>query len=156
LRWVDIWAPWDPVPNGPLDLDYPYVGVDGSEPLPGVQGSGFLPCRVANDHQPWRDHVTYRTNAEEVVLRWIGEIVFRATDGTTAPENIEPFHASDANATPVKRRQRMTIGQCLLSMQALVIAAGVVTVMARWNEIDDLGRRVRRDLPGPLRTFVGT
>ena len=161
LRWVDLWAPWDPVPNGPLDLDYPHAGETGYEPLPGTAGSGFLPCRVANDHQPWRDHVVYRTNDEDVVTRWIGEISFRATKEQgatkrTEPKDVEPFVDEDPDATRDKRKMRMAIGVQLLAMQGIVAAVGIAAVLARWNEVDDLGRRAQRDLPSPLRTVVAT
>lgn len=147
LRWVDIWAPWDPVPNGPIDIRRPHLG-DPFGPLP-AYGSGFIPCRVANNHQPWTDHVVYRTNDEEVVSRWIGEIAYRAA--LIPPSDVEP-----PRATRVTRTRRLVIGVLLLAMQGLVLAAGLAAMVWRWTELDDLGRWAVRTFPGPVRSVLGT
>lgn len=148
LRWVDIWAPWDPVPNGPIDIRRPHLG-DPFKPLPASE-SAFIPCRVANNHQPWSDHIVYRTNDEEVVSRWIGEIAYRA-DQVVTPSAVEP-----PNATRVARVRRLVIGVLLLVMQGLVLGAGLAAMVRRWTQLDDLGRWAVRTFPSPVRTALGT
>lgn len=152
LRWVDFWAPWDPVPNGPLCVSTPCVPAacgPASLPPPG-DGDEFLSCRVANLHQPWRDHVVYRDNPEDVVSRWVGEIAARA--GPVAPGDVERPRRPGAPAD-VGRDWRRRRGRDLLLGQVLALVAGLVVVFSRWDELDDLGRRVARRLP--LRAGVG-
>jgi hypothetical protein len=147
LRWVDMWASCDPVPNGPLDVDLPFLGVDPYAPLPG-SSSGFLPCRVANTHQPWRDHTVYVRDDEDVVVRWIGEVAYRANG--TEPASFEPA----AMRAEVARKARQRTGVGTLVLQAIVLALGFVAIVRRWRALDDLGRWAQRHLPSAVRSLI--
>ena len=153
LRWVDLWAPWDPVPNGPLCVSEPCRPGPcgpGSLAAPDDTKDEFISCRVANLHQPWRDHVVYRDNPEEVVSRWVGEIAVRA-DPSVPPSAVERPARPDGTAASA-RAWRLKRGKYLLLGQVAALIAGIAGVFMRWDRLDDLGRRAARELP--LRTGV--
>lgn len=143
MRWVDLWAPWDPVPNGPLDLAQPYWSTDRDAPLNAPQDT-FFSVPVANHHQPWFDHVVYRAAHEDVVSRWVGEIAARAVPGTT-PRSLED--PPGVSTTEAARRARRWLGWALLGMQAVIAVATVAAVAWRWEALDELGRWVARRVP---------
>ena len=154
LRWVDLWAPWDPVPNGPLSVAVPCTPSPcrphALEP-PGPVDE-FLSCRVSNLHQPWRDHVVYRDNHEDVVSRWVGEIATRANPSVTPRVVERPGHPEGSAVAGREWRRRR--GRSLLLGQAAALIAGILLLAKHWDRLDDLGRRAARRLP--LRSALGS
>jgi hypothetical protein len=147
LRWVDLWAPWDPVPNGPLCV--PERSAESREVPPTLEpptdGNEFLSCRVANVHQPWRDHVVYRENHEDVVSRWVGEIAVRAKPAVKPASVERPGRPGKPAETG--RKWRLRRGKYLLIGQVVTLIIGVVSIAVHWAKLDDLGRRVARSIP---------
>ena len=152
LRWVDLWAPWDPVPNGPLSVSEPCRPSPCSPDAlaPPAQTDEFVSCRVSNLHQPWRDHVVYRDNPEDVVSRWVGEIATRAVPGLP-PGAVERPRLPTATAAAAREWRRRR-GRALLLGQVAGLVLGIVAVVRQWDRLDDLGRRAARRLP--LRSAV--
>ena len=147
LRWVDLWAPWDPVPNGPLSVACPCVPAPCSPAALSLPGTAdeFVSCRVSNLHQPWRDHVVYRDNPEDVVSRWVGEIVARANDVPPArPERPGLTPPGNANRA---RELRGARGVRVLAEQSVSAILGMFAIIWHWGEMDELGRIAAHRLP---------
>lgn len=69
LRWTNLWAGFDPVPEGPLDrpnwvVKWPWQS------------------KVDNDQSPLTDHTTYQRNAEQVLVPLAGELFEAAGAGS--------------------------------------------------------------------------
>ncbi len=147
LRWVDLWAPWDPVPNGPLSVANPCspkpCGPESLDPPSGTDE--FISCRAANVHQPWRDHVVYRANYEDVVSRWVGEIATRAKPAVVPGDVERPGKA--AGSAKAARTWRLERGRDLFVGQVFALILGFLAIAKHWDELDDLGRQVARRVP---------
>jgi len=182
LRWVDLWAAWDPVPNGPLRLNHGRaVSMDDRErryrirqpTWPTTEGEN-VPAPVwpesyliANDHQPWRDHTIYRLNGPEVIGRFATEIAAAAThpdpDGSSywavQAGGAHSFERDDGYvgncAAESARQARQRRGWWLLGFQlgAIACAAGGITWQRR--RIAEAGTWIIEESPGWLRSAVG-
>jgi predicted acylesterase/phospholipase RssA len=155
FRWVDFWAPWDPVPNGPLDLGIRPTPIEPSDPGVATDGRA-VPCRVSNEHQPWRDHVVYRLDVEDVVSRWLAEI---AAAGGASSADARAFSDLPTRDCPrwtaaQARRFRLRRGQLLFSTQLVLFAAAFVAVDRRWRDLPALGRWMKRHAPNFVHTAV--
>ena len=148
FRWIDFWAPWDPVPNGPLDLALRPTSNAPSRPGTPTPDGRATSCRVSNEHQPWRDHVVYRMNDEDVVSRWLAEIA--ATGGAS---DIDVAAFADMPATPARwtadraRAFRLWRGQGLLATQLALLGAVLLAAARRWRDLPQLGRWLTERAP---------
>jgi hypothetical protein len=175
LRWVDLWAAWDPVPNGPLALSRPRA-------IPRTDEGAFHTLRptwptdsivlpepylVSNDHQPWFDHVTYRTNVEEVVGRIAMEI-----GAAVAPDAVDVSRLEHADAPPTPpapppppvqlanpgaeaaRRARRIRGWWLFGGQLAAVVVASIALTLRREQIGLLGDWANAAFPSPARSAL--
>ena len=115
IRWVNIWARYDPFSSGPLDRTL-------REHLQSA-GATVYERRVVNLDDPLADHTSYWTNAPEVLSRLAYETLGRAT-----PEPIRRLASSDTQA--IRRR---AVGQFAILRTIFYVAAGVVATMYWWG-----------------------
>ena len=141
------------MPNGPLSVACPCspdpCGPAALQP-PGLTDE-FVSCRVSNVHQPWRDHVTYRDNPEDVVSRWVGEIAARAKKVPPARTERPRRPTDNADRARELRRRR---GVRVLAEQSLTAILGMFAIIWHWSELDELGRIAAHRLPF-LRSLLG-
>lgn len=90
IKWVDVWARYDPVPHGPPPAELrDRVRRLSPGPEEGPAPAEFRTLRVVNRDNPFTDHGTYWRNYEEVVSRFVYEIMGRPPDGSSLREAIE-------------------------------------------------------------------
>ncbi len=166
LRWVDLYAAWDPVPNGSLLLAEPRAipirdpGRYRTLQPTWTSGGVVLPesYLVSNDHQPWLDHVTYRTNVEDVVSRFAMEAA--ATVSGAAPDLSAFEHRLASGNAPgsglanpaaeAGRRGRQHRGWWLFGGQLVALVLAVAAMTLRRERLPDLGDWALARLPRPL------
>ena len=141
------------MPNGPLSVACP-CSPDPCGPAalapPGLTDE-FVSCRVSNVHQPWRDHVVYRDNPEDVVSRWVGEIAARAKK---VPPSVTERPRRPTDNAERARELRRRRGVRVLAEQSLTAILGMFAIIWHWSEMDELGRIAAHRLPF-LRSLLG-
>lgn len=175
LRWVDLWAPWDPVPNGPMLLAQPRaIPISNAAGRyrtlrPQYRTSGVvLPEAyvVSNRHQPWEDHTVHQINREDVAGRFAMEIAAAARD--PVPLAVSQFEhrlqapSEDGDppqlvnpAAETGRRHRQWRGWAVFGAQIATIVLGIIAVTMRHERLSELGVWFVGALPDFLVTAVG-
>jgi hypothetical protein len=118
---------------------------------------------VSNDHQPWFDHVTYRTNAEDVVGRFALEVAAAAEAPTVGLSFFE--HRWDTPPDPLTdglqlrnpvankaRQDREHRGWWMLGGQLAALVTAVIAATMRREQIGRLGDWAEATFPSPLRS----
>ena len=140
-RWLDLWAWWDPVPNGPIP-------------------AALRRCdsaSVAAYGQPWFDHVDYRRNRAEVIGRIATRIAAAEAeprppcDATTAGEatGVEPAWDLADGAAARRNRARRAVGA--IGADGLVAAAVVGALAFATGRVAAVGGFLGRGLRAPYR-----
>lgn len=96
VNWVNIYARYDPIPQGPAPVAM-IEGLVGADPWlrsspPAGQRPPFVALRVVNEDFPMTDHFGYWQNREEVMSR----IVQLAIDDSLASRPIDPQNVAFA------------------------------------------------------------
>jgi hypothetical protein len=142
-RWLDLWAWWDPVPNGPIP-------------------AALRRCdsaSVAAYGQPWFDHVDYRRNRAEVIGRIATRIAAAEAeaeprppcDATTAGEatGVEPAWDLADGAAARRNRARRAVGA--IGADGLVAAVVVGALAFATGRVAAVGGFLGRGLRAPYR-----
>ncbi|MPZ15248.1 MAG: hypothetical protein GEU73_12635 [Chloroflexi bacterium] len=96
IKWVDVWARYDPVPHGQARPEM-VQRIRGS-------GGGFENVRVVNRENPFGDHGAYWSNYEEVVSRFVYEIMGELPQDDTLRASLQPsLEEIDRHRTGVAR-----------------------------------------------------
>lgn len=111
IRWVNLWARYDPVPFGPVPVGLRDQVVRGG-PAPADR---FEDVRVVNRENPFADHGAYWRNYEEVVSRFVYEILGRPKPGHLLADAIDTCH------TEIVRHRRGVALFVWLRFAALVL-----------------------------------
>ena len=142
IRWLNLWARFDPAEGGPIDdprlrIAMPgRVGTEASQnprsflwlaPLPSPEPATFEDVAVSNEDNIVLDHTSYWQNVDEVTPRIAREIW---PDG---PRDLDAFERSDA-IRAFRRRVRILrrTGPRVLALYALPISllAGVQVIVS--------------------------
>lgn len=134
IKWVDIWARYDPVPHGPVKLAV-------REKIATVEQ--FRSVRVANHDNPFSDHSAYWGNHPEVVTRIVHEITGIAPDeGADEAPLAKAIHTGLKHIKAHRKHVGRTALVRLLATLGVGITAGVVDVVAESAPVSRVGRRV--------------
>lgn len=116
ITWVNLWARYDPVPHGPAIPELLQQIATGSDAADRCRS-----LRVVNRDNPFADHGEYWRNYEEVVSRFVYEIMGR-------PQGGQPLRDAVAKAVGEIERHRHGVAT-IVSLRFLVAA---VAAAAAW------------------------
>ena len=126
LRWVDVWASYDPAPSGPLKAidGCPLVAVDRMSDLPDDPRIHVESRPVTNFMHLGLDHGGYWLNDEGFLIPLIRHIDDPTSDGTDSRFYRD---ALERTVRTERRRRRVAI---LLAWRWTALAAGILAVGA--------------------------
>ena len=157
VNWMNVYARYDPVPQGPPppDLVTSLVGADGMLDCTSEKRPPYVCLRVVNDDFPGSDHSAYWVNRTEVLSRLVSFIA----DGDRANGELSPQEGAvpstlcatldtaikdEANADAMRRNRVAALKRQLpmyvgITVVALVLAFGV-PLGHQWLKLDLVDR----------------
>jgi hypothetical protein len=126
LRWVDVWASYDPAPSGPMEAidGCPLIAVDRMSDLPDDPRIHVESRPVTNFMHLGLDHGGYWLNDEGFLIPLIRHIDDPTSDGTDSRFYRD---ALERTVRTERRRRRVAI---LLAWRWTALAAGILAVAA--------------------------